>query len=166
MESTTELRTKKQDILKLLNSTKLDTLKFFDLNEEELKMSYGNGKWCIRQILHHLTDAEVIHHERFKRIIAEPKQVIWFYNQDQWNEAFDYKSEPLKNKKQIYEIFRELNYELIEKYYDEFCDKEFVHSRTGLWTLKIEFERNALHNQGHNKQIETALKKISIDNKQ
>jgi len=149
----------KSSILSLLNSTKLETLAFFDVPEEELAMSYGNGKWSIRQILHHLTDSELIFQERLKRIIAEPKQVIWAYNQDEWNDAFDYKNEPLKNKKQLYKICRELNCELVEKYYDRFCEKEFVHSITGVWTLKVEFERVATHNQSHIKQIETALAK-------
>lgn len=147
----------KRELLNLLTSTKDQTLTYFDLEDNVLNKTYGEGKWSNRQILHHLTDSELIFHERLKRIIAEPKGVIWAFNQDQWNDAFDYKNEPLKNKKTVYEICRELNYALIEKYYDQFCEKEFVHSETGLGTLKEEFERVAEHNLNHIQQIQMAL---------
>jgi hypothetical protein len=52
-----------------------------------------------------------------------------------------------------------LNYELIDKFYDDYFEKEFVHNETGLRTLKDEFEKVATHNQGHNQQIEIALTK-------
>jgi ribosomal protein S17E len=50
-----------------------------------------------------------------------------------------------------------MNRELIEKYYDQFKDKEFVHNITGLRTLQMEFEKVALHNYSHNEQIKIAL---------
>lgn len=147
----------KFELLNILGSTKERTLEFFDLSNAELEKSYANGKWTIREILHHLTDTELLFQGRLKKIIAEPKQVIWAFNQDDWNVAFNYKSEPLKNKKQIFELFRELNYELIDTFYDRYCEKQFVHNETGIRTLKDEFEKVASHNLGHNQQIEIAL---------
>ncbi len=66
----------KEDVLDLFTSTKEQTLVYFDLEEDALQKTYGEGKWTIRQILHHLTDSEHIFLERLKRIIAGPKQVI------------------------------------------------------------------------------------------
>jgi len=141
----------------LLSATKDQTLKFFDLSEEQLSRTYGAGKWSIKQILHHLTDSELIFHERLKRIIAEPKQVIWAYNQELWNDVFNYEHEPLGNKKAVYELCRDMNYTLAEKYFDKYADKEFVHSEAGLRIFKDEFERVALHNDAHNQQMQKAL---------
>lgn len=149
----------KGELFDLLISTRDQTLGYFDLEDNALDKTYGAGKWSIRQILHHLTDSELIFHERLKKIIAEPKHVVWACNQDQWNDAFDYKNEPLKNKKTVYEICRELNYGLIGKYYTQFCEKEFVHSEEGLRTLKLEFEKVALHNLNHIQQVQLALSK-------
>jgi hypothetical protein len=149
----------KYELLKLLISTKEKTIKFFDLIDEELEKTYSNDKWNVREILHHLTDTEILFQGRLKKIIAEPKQVIWAFNQDDWNVAFNYKNEPLKDKKQVFELCRDLNYELIDKFYDDYFEKEFVHNETGLRTLKDEFEKVATHNQGHNQQIEIALTK-------
>ncbi len=147
----------KTEILHLLQDTKSFTISCFDLSNSELNKNYGDGKWTIRQILHHLTDTEYLFVGRLKKIMAEPKQVIWAFNQDEWNETFDYINEPLTSKKELYSLCREMNSELIEKYYDQFKDKEFVHSITGLRTLQMEFEKVGLHNHTHNEQIKKAL---------
>ncbi|MBK9727031.1 MAG: DinB family protein [Saprospiraceae bacterium] len=147
----------KSEILHLLQDTKSFTIQCFDLSDNELNKTYGEGKWNVRQILHHLTDTEYLFAGRLKKIIAEPKQVIWAFNQDDWNKAFDYLNEPLTGKKELYSICREMNYKLIEKYYDEYNQKEFVHNETGLRTLQIEFEKVALHNKSHNVQMKIAL---------
>lgn len=147
----------KTEILHLLQDTKSFTISCFDLSNSELNKNYGDGKWTIRQILHHLTDTEYLFVGRLKKIMAEPKQVIWAFNQDEWNETFDYINEPLTSKKELYSLCREMNSELIEKYYDQFKGKEFVHSITGLRTLQMEFEKVALHNYSHNEQIKIAL---------
>lgn len=147
----------KTEILKLLQDTQVTTMEFFDLSEDDLNKTYGEGKWTARQILHHLTDTEYLFLGRFKKIIAEPTQVIWAFNQDDWNTAFDYLHELLSGKKELYSICRAMNYQLIEKYFDRYFQKEFVHNETGLRTLQMEFEKIGLHNQLHNEQIKKAL---------
>jgi len=147
----------KTEILQLLQDTKSFTIACFDLSNIELNKNYGEGKWTIRQILHHLTDTEYLFLGRLKKIMAEPKQVIWAFNQDEWNETFDYINEALTSNNELYSLCREMNIELIEKYYDQFKDKEFVHNITGLRTLQMEFEKVGLHNHSHNEQIKIAL---------
>jgi len=149
----------KLELLDLLLKTKEDTLKHFDCSSSELQKTYGENKWNVRQILHHLTDTEFLFLGRLKKIIAEPKQVIWAFNQDDWSNAFNYLTEPLTEKKNLYSLCRDMNYQLIEKYYDQYYKKEFVHNETGLRTLQMEFEKVALHNQSHNEQIKIALKR-------
>jgi len=149
----------KIDLLSQLEQTKAETISFFDLNDAELAMNYGEGKWTIRQILHHLTDTELVLHTRIKKVIAEPKQLITVFDQDDWDKAFDYFHEPLGIKKQAYQIGCQLNYELTDKYYEPYGQKEFIHSETGLRTLKEEFEKIAWHNQKHIDQIKLALSK-------
>jgi hypothetical protein len=156
IEYKTEIMSK-TELLEVLKSTKAETVSYFSLSENELSKSYGKGKWNVRQILHHLTDTEFLFAGRLKKIIAEPKQVIWAFNQDEWDKVFDYEYAPLHGKKEIYEVCREMNYVLTDKYYDLFLHKVFVHSETGLRTLKDEFEKVAIHNKSHNEQISKAL---------
>jgi DinB superfamily len=147
----------KTELLQLLHTTKMDTLPFFDLGDAALAKAYGPGKWTVRQILHHLTDTEMLLHERLKRIVAGPKQVIWAFDQDAWNLAFDYAHAPLGNKKQVYALCRELNMQLTENFYDSHGAQTFVHNETGLRTAREEFEKVALHNLGHIGQVQQSL---------
>ena len=145
------------DIVTLLTDTRLETAGFFDLPPQSLLKTYGEGKWSIQQILVHLADAESILHERIKRVIAEPKQVIWAFNQNLWCANLDYENYPLEISKSLYLASRQSIIFLATNYYIKSGDKEFIHSETGLRTLKDEFNKVAAHNQGHINQIKTAL---------
>ena len=145
------------DLNALLTNTQNETVNYFNLSEGDLSKSYGVGKWTIRQILVHLSDAESVLHERIKRIISEPKQVIWAFNQDLWCKNLDYKTFPLEISKAIYLANRQSIIYLAQKYYNSLGKNLFVHSETGIRTLKDEFDKVALHNQGHINQIKLAL---------
>jgi hypothetical protein len=144
-------------ILTTLTNTRNETEKYFDLSEEDLAKTYASGKWTIKQILVHLADADGVLLDRIKRVISEPKQVIWAFEQDLWNENMDYKNFPLEISKAVYLANRLMVIHLAEKYYDTLGQKEFIHSETGLRTLKDEFDKVVWHNQGHLEQIKLAL---------
>lgn len=146
------------DIINQLIETKAQTEDYFNLPENDLQKIYGINKWSIRKILVHLTDAESVLHERIKRIIAEPKQVIWAFNQDLWCEKLKYEIFPLKISKCIFASNRQSIIYLAENFYLKFGNREFVHSETGIRTLKQEFDKVVTHNIGHIDQIELALK--------
>jgi DinB superfamily len=145
------------DLIQSLIKTQNETVKYFNLSETELSKSYGVGKWTIKQILVHLADADSVLLGRIKRIIAEPKQVIWAFDQDLWCENLEYKNSPLEISQAIYLANRQAIIYLAKNYYDTLGAKEFVHSETGLRTLKDEFDKVSSHNQGHIEQIKLAL---------
>ena len=146
------------EITETLINTKNEIIKHFDLPIEILSKSYGDGKWTIKEILVHLADAESVLLDRIKRVIAEPKQVIWAFDQDLWSENFDYASYPLEISKAVFSANRENIIYLAEKYYENLGKNEFIHSETGLRTLKDEFDKVVWHCQGHLEQIKSALK--------
>jgi hypothetical protein len=149
----------RQELLLHLAMTKTETSGYFDLSEADLAKTHHERSWNIRQILHHLADTEMILHTRIKKIIAEPKQVVWNCEQEDWDAAFGYVDLPLGIKKQAYEVTRQLNFELVEKFYDTFGEKEFVHSEDGRKTVKAEFEKIGWHNEKHLEQIRKAIGK-------
>lgn len=146
------------NIIEQLTETKSQTETYFDLEENDLRKTYGVDKWNVRKILVHLADAESVLHERIKRIIAEPKQVIWAFDQDLWCKKLNYETFPLALSKSLFSANRESLIYLADKFYQKLGEKEFVHNQTGIRTLKDEFDKIANHNQGHLKQIEIALK--------
>src|SRR5215212_11263325 len=116
------------DLITLLTNTQNETLNYYGLAGNELLRSYGDGKWTIKQILVHLSDAEAVLLDRIKRIISEPRQVIWAFDQDLWCKNLDYRTFPLEISKAVFLANRQTVIYLAEKYYYTLGQKEFVHS--------------------------------------
>lgn len=147
------------DIIKKLELTRDRTLQYFDLDNVELARSYASGKWPVRFILHHLADAEMVLSDRIRRTISEPRQVLWAFDQDAWATGLDYSQMPLDLARRIYEAARAGIIHLASKHYDSSGHLEFIHSETGIRTLREEFDKVADHNEHHLAQIEAALKR-------
>src|SRR6266700_1969177 len=94
------------DMVMRLEATRDHTLKYFDLTAHHLARSYGLGKWPVSFILHHLADAETVLFDRIRRIISEPRQVLWAFDQDSWARSLDYSRMPLDLSRRIYDSVR------------------------------------------------------------
>ena len=145
------------DIITKLEATRDRTRQYFDLAEAELVRTYAPGKWSVRFILHHLADAETVLNDRIRRTISEPTQVLLVFDQDAWAKRLDYSLMPLDLSQRIYEATRAGIIHLANEHYERSGHLEFIHSETGLRTLKDEFDKVAAHNEDRLKQIEAAL---------
>jgi len=141
-----------------LERTRDETLRYYSLEQPDLERRYGQGKWSIRYILHHLSDSETVLFDRIRRVLSEPRQVLWVYDQDAWASGLDYARVPLHLSCKVYQSVREAIIYYAGRYYDEKGHLEFVHSVTGVRTLKDEFDKVASHNEHHLTQIRLALK--------
>src|ERR1051326_2046425 len=141
------------DIVARLEAARSQTLRCFDLNNEELARTYGPGKWPVRFILHHLADAETVLFDRIRRVISEPRQVLWAFDQDAWAKGLDYAGMPLDVSRRIYDSVRDGIIYQARLHYDTNGHREFVHSETGVRTLQAEFDKVAAHNEHHLEQI-------------
>jgi DinB family protein len=144
-------------IIQSLEATRDETLEHFQLGDSELARCYAPGKWPIRFILHHIADAETVLFDRIRRILSETRGVLWAFDQDAWARGLDYAQRPLDLSRRIYESTREgvIYYARID--YSKNGHLEFVHSETGVRTLKDEFDKVAAHNAHHLAQIRAAL---------
>ena len=145
------------DIVTRLEAARDRTLKCFDLSDEQLARNYGPGKWSVRFILHHLADSETVLFDRIRRTISEPRQVLWAFDQDAWAKGLDYSRIPLDQSRRIYDSVRTGIIHHARVHYEGSGHLEFVHSETGIRTLKDEFEKVVLHNEHHLEQIHLAL---------
>jgi hypothetical protein len=145
-------------IIDKLESTRARTLEYFDLPDDRLTLTYGPGKWSVRFVLHHLADAETVLFDRIRRVISEPRPVVWAFDQDAWAAGLDYAHVPLDVSRRIYDAVRAGIIHYARLHYDRNGDLEFVHSETGVRTLKDEFDKVVRHNEQHLAQIETALR--------
>lgn len=149
---------KNMDIIQRLQATRDRTLAHFERSDEQLARSYAPDKWPVRFILHHLADAETVLFDRIRRAISEPRQVLWAFDQDAWAQGLHYSRIPLALSRRIYESVREGVIFQARLHYEQSGHREFIHSETGVRTLKDEFDKVASHNEHHLAQIEQALK--------
>ena len=145
-------------IIQSLEATRDETLEHFHLGEPELALSYAPGKWSIRFILHHLADAETVLFDRIRRVLSEGRSVLWAFDQDAWAKKLGYTQRPLDLSRRIYESARDGIIYYARSNYSKNGQLEFVHSETGVRTLKDEFDKVAAHNEHHLEQIRTALR--------
>jgi hypothetical protein len=142
-----------------LERTRDETLKYFSLGDADLERTYAPGKWSVRYLLHHLSDSETVFYDRICRVLSEPRQVIWVYDQDAWAQGLDYSAKPLELSRHVYESVRSSIIYFAGLHYETRGHLEFVHSVTGVRTLKDEFDKVADHNAHHLEQIRMALKR-------
>jgi DinB family protein len=144
-------------LIERLEATRDETLSYFTLGAADLARSYAPGKWSVRFILHHLADSETVFYERVRRVLSEPRQVLWVVDQDAWAKGLDYAQVPLALSRHVYEAVRNALIYHAGLHYERHGGLEFVHSVTGVRTLKDEFDKVAAHNAHHLSQIRTAL---------
>ncbi len=146
-------------LIEQLEHTKAETLEYFDLQTPALERRYAPDKWCVRELLHHLCDAETVLFDRIRRVISEPRPVIWAFDQDAWANKLGYSDRPLRISRDLYAATRAGILHYAHLHYDQSGHLEFVHSETGVRTLKDEFTKVADHNRHHLDQIKSALER-------
>lgn len=144
-------------LIDALEATRNETLKLFTLDAASLARTYAPGKWPVRFVLHHLADSETVLFERIRRVLSEPRPVLWVYDPDAWAKGLDYSQVPLEVSRRVYEAVRNAVVYYASRYYESDGHREFVHSVTGVRTLRDEFDKIASHNAHHLGQIKAAL---------
>lgn len=73
------------------------------LNKEELELTYREGGWCVRQIVHHVADSHMNMWIRFKHALTLENPTILPYDENLWAAMEDYKTAPIESSLQIFE---------------------------------------------------------------
>ncbi len=83
--------------------------------------------------------------------------MLWVFDQSAWARELGYDKLPLKMSEQIYASVRDGIIYYARLHYESDGHREFVHSESGVRTLKQEFDKAAAHNEQHLEQIKRAL---------
>ena len=65
------------------------------LSEEQLDARYRKDGWTLRQVVHHLADAQLNGFTRFKLALTEDRPAIKTYEEDLWSETADGREAPV-----------------------------------------------------------------------
>ena len=143
-------------LIQALERTRDETVRRFSLDRGDLARSYAPGKWSVGYILHHLSDSETVFFDRIRRVLSEPRPVLWVMDQDAWAKGLDYSRVPLDVSRRVYESVRNAIIYYAGVHYERSGHLEWVHSVDGVRTLQDEFDKVANHNEHHLSQIRLA----------
>ena len=113
----------------------------------------AQDQWSLRQIVAHLSDAEVVGSSRFRRTIAEENPVIEWYDEKAWAEKLDYAKRKYSASLETFRRIRGENYELLKDLPGEAWSRTCVHSKFGPMTLYDLLKTYAEHAESHAMQI-------------
>jgi hypothetical protein len=121
----------------------------------ELDFSPAPGQWTIRQIVAHLSDAEMQDALRFRKVIAEENPTLEAFDQDAWGRNLDYGRRKTSQTLETFRRIRGENYELLKDLPEQAFERQGIHSERGPLTLRQLLQGFAEHAENHAMQLRT-----------
>ena len=116
---------------------------------------YREGGWTGKEVLIHIKDAETVAYDRIRRTISEENPVLWFFEQDLWQQHLKYMEQDIQLAKNVFIVTRESIIEVVAMHLKNYGSKKGVHSRRGLMSLKELVEFLIWHTDHHIKHIKS-----------
>jgi uncharacterized damage-inducible protein DinB len=124
------------------------------LNEAQLDTPYGEGKWTVRQVVHHLADSHLMAFARTKQMLVEAQPNLFAYDQNEWAKTPDATaSSPIGPSLTILRGVHERWGSLLEAIPESAWTRKGIHFRRGQMTLDDLLSLYAHHGENHVKQI-------------
>jgi uncharacterized damage-inducible protein DinB len=130
------------------------------LSEEQLGQRPAPGKWCIREIVAHLADDELVGAYRIRLILSAPGTAIQAFDQDVWARTGRYGTRDVADALALYRGLRFANLTLLQSLTAEEWDMSGVHAERGIESLRDIAMYFAGHDINHFRQIESILRQL------
>jgi hypothetical protein len=131
------------------------------LCDQQLDTAYRPGGWTVRQVVHHLADAQVNWYIRVKLAVTETRPQTVPYAEQLWAELADARLGPVEPSLKMFEGVTQRWCRLLEslKPEDWFC--EFSNSEWGVLTVEDTLRGMAWHTRHHTAHITEFRKKMN-----
>lgn len=130
------------------------------LSAEHLGQRPAPGKWCIREIVAHLADDELVGAYRIRLILSAPGTAIQAFDQDIWAQRGRYSSRDIIDSLMLYRTLRVANLKLLQSLTAEEWDMFGVHAERGIESLRDIAMYFAGHDINHFRQIESIRRRL------
>lgn len=100
------------------------------LGSGKLDVTYRDGGWTARQVIHHLADSHMNAYIRIKWTLTENTPVIKAYDEKAWAETAETKLDPAFSVQLLTALHSKWT-ELLKRISPEQLKKEFIHPETG-----------------------------------
>jgi len=124
------------------------------LSAEHLEQRPAPGKWCIREIVAHLADDELVGAYRIRLILSAPGTAIQAFDQDIWARTGRYSTRDILDSLVLYRTLRFANLKLLQSLTAQEWELFGVHAERGVESLRDIAMYFAGHDINHFRQIE------------
>ncbi|ARD48669.1 metal-dependent hydrolase [Sporosarcina sp. P37] len=128
------------------------------LNEEELRKTYREGGWTVRQLVHHIADSQLNMYQRLKLALTDDNPTAPAFDQDQWAVQPDTEL-PVESSIKMLEGINERIVALGNRLTNEQLDRTFTHAENGEISVAAKLAKLAWHEEHHLAHITNALEK-------
>jgi hypothetical protein len=128
------------------------------LSAEQLDRRPAPGKWCIREIVAHLADDELVGAYRIRLILSAPATEIQAFDQDVWARTGRYSTSDVTDSLMLYRSLRLANLKLLQSLTAGEWAMFGVHAERGVESLRDIAMYFAGHDINHFRQIESILR--------
>lgn len=128
------------------------------LTEEQLLFKPSEKSWSIREIIIHISDAELVHIHRMKAVLAEENPTLTAFDQDLWTNRLHSQQIDHRVFLDLFKMMRESFLPILEHLTEEDYARVGTHNQAGPQTLKEIFEHANEHIDTHIEQIRRVKK--------
>jgi len=113
----------------------------------------GKEGWSIRDVVVHLSDAELVRAARFRLILAEDEPELFGFDEGVWKRKLHYLWRSPEAALSLYEMLVFTNAELLKECDTKSWARQGIHETDGPLSLGMLLERGAVHAETHAGQI-------------
>ncbi|MGM9955363.1 MAG: YfiT family bacillithiol transferase [Peribacillus sp.] len=128
------------------------------LSDEELRKTYREGSWNIRQLVHHIADSQLNMYQRLKLALTDENPTVPGFDQEKWAIQPD-TDLPVESSIKMLEGINERIVALGHSLTEEQVRRTFTHQENGEITVAKKIAKLAWHEKHHLAHIKIALSK-------
>lgn len=133
------------------------------LSAEQLDRRPAPRKWCVREIVAHLADDELVGAYRIRLILSAPGTEIQAFDQDVWARTGRYSTSDIIESLALYRTLRFANLTLLRSLTPQEWDMSGVHAERGVESLRDIAMYFAGHDINHFRQIELIRRQLGVE---
>jgi uncharacterized damage-inducible protein DinB len=123
------------------------------LSDSQLDTPYRPGGWTVRQVVHHLADAQVNWYIRTKLALTEDEPHVSPYDEVQWAELHDARTQPLEPSLMLLDGLHRRWVGLFKSLTAAQWRRKIIHPDRGIFILDVTLPMQVWHGRHHTAHI-------------
>lgn len=131
-----------------------------DLSDSQLDTPYRPGGWTVRQVVHHLADAQMNWYIRTRLALTEDAPVVKPYDEARWAELLDACTAPIEPSLFLLDGLHRRWVELFRNLSEAEWKRKLVHPDRGVFILDATLPMHVWHAHHHTAHVTDLRKRL------